>query len=324
MEELKVVVQQETGKVAWNFDSLKNALAAMTDDYKNVVYSDDMIVTARGDVAMLRKLRTQVEDKRLEVRRKCLEPYSVIEKQAKELTALIDEPISSISKQVKDYDTAQRQARKKEVLEYFDEQAGILPKSIAERLKAKIYDSKWENATASKKAWKDTIRKGVADTAAELKLVEDTDEDFRDAVLEEYGRDLSLHNALMKAEELRKQKERVLENERKRKEEEARRMEERLRREEREKAEKEAARTADEAEKPGIGGADVHRSDAAVPGNIGEGRFDRPVPNNVRDDGRAGQGDGTKTYRLRFTGTESALRKVLGYATYVGAKCEVE
>ena len=97
MNEISVNVKQEPGKVTWNFEEIKTNLEAALAEYTSMVYDDDSIKSAKTDVATLRALAKTIEDRRKEVKEKCLEPYGVIEKQAKELVALIDKPIAAIN-----------------------------------------------------------------------------------------------------------------------------------------------------------------------------------------------------------------------------------
>ena len=100
MNEISVVVNQVPGEVSWNFQEVKDRLETALSEYQGMVYTDDTIKTAKSDVANLRALAKTIEDRRKEVKEKCLEPYSVIEKQAKELVALIEKPIAAINEQV--------------------------------------------------------------------------------------------------------------------------------------------------------------------------------------------------------------------------------
>ena len=87
MNEISVNVKQEPGKVTWNFEEIKTNLEAALAEYTSMVYDDDSIKSAKTDVATLRALAKTIEDRRKGVKEKCLEPYGVIEKQAKELVA---------------------------------------------------------------------------------------------------------------------------------------------------------------------------------------------------------------------------------------------
>lgn len=219
MNELQVNVTQKPGVVQWNFEELVNALQEEMAKYEAMVYTDDTIATAKADVAALRKLRKSVEDRRKEIKDKCLEPYNVIEEQAKQLTGLIDKPIKKINEQVTAYTEEQRQKKKKDILAYMTEKFADLPEQVAAKLRFKVYDTKWENAMATKKAYKETIDKAHDATLADLAILEGVDPDYKEAAMQAFLKDLRLQDAMAKAQELQKQKEIVLENERKRQEE---------------------------------------------------------------------------------------------------------
>ena len=54
MNELQVVVKQEVGKINWNFEELKTALATEMKKYTGIVFDDDSIADAKKTVAYLR------------------------------------------------------------------------------------------------------------------------------------------------------------------------------------------------------------------------------------------------------------------------------
>ena len=89
-EKFEVVVQQKVGVIEWNFEQLKAALAEKMKEYEGLVYTEDNVKVAKTDIADLRKLKKEISDRRIEIKNRCLEPYEVIEKQAAELTDLID------------------------------------------------------------------------------------------------------------------------------------------------------------------------------------------------------------------------------------------
>lgn len=237
--ELQVIVKQEPGVVTWNFDQLRDSLKEMMSAYKGMVYTEDSITVAKKDLATLRKLKEAVEDKRKEIRRKCLEPYNVIETQAKQLTSLIDEPIMAINGQIRDYEDARRREKKEEIMKFMSESFSDLPSEIAKRLEFKTYSPSWENATTTKKTWAEAIKSAHDQTASELKIIDEVDDDFRDMAMQSYRNNLVLAEALQKVNELQKQREMI-----RRREQQRREAEERRRAEEQASKEREAAAAA--------------------------------------------------------------------------------
>lgn len=317
-EELQVIVQQEPGVVKWNFEQLKANLAEMMSSYEMMVYDDSSIVTARQDLAGLRKLRGAVEDKRKEIRRKCLEPYSVIEGQAKELTTLIDKPIAVIDGQVKAYEEARRKEKRDAIAAYMAEAFADLPANIGKRLQCKIYSPAWENASTPKKTWMDAITAAHDQTMNELDIIGNVDEDFRDMAMEVYGKGLVLAEALQKVNELQRQREIIRQREQERREAEARRREA----EEKARQEREAAiKAAQEAPAP------VMENPKPEPVKA-EQNIQKPVPTPPQTPPQAAQAqpvkaqDGTVEKVLRIRGNENQIARILGFIKYAGAAYE--
>lgn len=320
MNEISVVVNQEPGKVTWNFEEIKKRLQEELKIYQNTAYTDDTIKTAKGDVADLRKLAAAIEDRRKEVKEKCLEPYALIEAQAKELVALIDDPINAINEQVKDYENRRKERVRAEILTYYQQNSGDVPEQIREKVYQSIYDTRWENATATKKSWKEGIDKGVADVTGAVETIRSFKSEFENDMLTLYYETLNLQAAIRKMNELGAQKERILEQERKRREaEEA----ERKRQEEENRLWEEKRR----------------QEEAAVDHGSEEAKAVSQTPEESMPKGQVcysdrteiiGQRTDTETRpypvkaarTVRISGTEEQISKILNFIRYTGAEYE--
>lgn len=330
-DELQVIVNQQPGVITWNFEDLKNALAEKMTTYETLVYTEDTVKDAKSDLAGLRKLRKAVEDKRKEIKEHCLDPYYIIEEQAKELTALIDKPIAKIAEQVDNYEKKRKAAVKAEITGYMAEQFAPLPDGIAKKLQSKIYDSRWENATATKKSWQDAIAAALSQTQGDLGILEDIEDEFKDKAMEIYGNNLILSDALAKVNELRRQKEEILKRERQRIEaEERRKAEEAARKEAQERAKAEAeARKAqaqaaikEEPPKPDETPKHVPGADIPIPANA-----PKPIPAQRTEPAQPKASeraitDGKVKKTISITGTPEQINKVLAYIKFAGATFE--
>lgn len=335
MNEISVVVSQEPGKVTWNFAEIKSRLREELKVYQNTAYTDATIKTAKGDIAELRKLSAAIETRRKEIKETCLEPYGIIESQAKELVALIEEPIKAINDQVKDYDKRRKEAARREIMDYWELNATALPEDIREKAKAAIYDERWENASATKKSWKEGIEKGVMKILDEIGTIKSFDSEFEEDMLNEYKVNLSLQKAIAKMNELKTQQKRILEMERKKQEEEQKRREAEERRKEQEALNQKAAETL-----AGIMPANMTLTDAKgvpVPVSQETPRMRQPentgntgilagnVPRNEESPKMGNPEAQTKAYprgksvRLIITGTPEQITKIQNYIRFTGA-----
>ena len=218
MEEIGVVVDQKVGSISWNYEDIKQRLTQELEVYKKTVYTDDTIKTAKTDVASLRKLSKDIEDRRKEIRNKCLEPYELIEAQAKELVKLIDEPIKAINSQVEDYEKRRRERVRKEIEAFYEKESASLPEDLRQKVHDKIYDPRWENATTSKKTWKEGVQRGIQGVHIDLQTIKDMGSDFEEDMIIAYKKSLSLQEAIARMTALTEQRNRVIELEKQKEE----------------------------------------------------------------------------------------------------------
>ena len=113
MNELQVIVNQEIGHINFNYEEIREELQKRMDLYKDAVFTEDSKNIAKGEVAALRNMKAAIDQKRKDVKNQFMIPYNNFEKEAKELMALIDEPISLIDGQIKAFEE-KRKAEKRE------------------------------------------------------------------------------------------------------------------------------------------------------------------------------------------------------------------
>ena len=102
-----------------NLEALKEELTPKLEYYNSLVVSADSIKEAKADKAKLNKLKTAIEDQRKAIKKQYLEPYDKLEKQCKEVVALIDAPIAAIDKQIKAFDEIEENEKYTEIQEAF-------------------------------------------------------------------------------------------------------------------------------------------------------------------------------------------------------------
>lgn len=163
-------------------------------------------------------------------------PYEEFESKTKELLQLIDEPISLIDAQIKEMEEQRKAARRKEIEEFFGDIASDLLEYVSLN---QIYDSHWENASTSTKAWKTDLTGQVSRIRNDIEVIKANTSEAVPKALEEYKKTHDLSKASMAIAAYERQKEEILKREEERRrarEEQNRRQElERIRQEERER-----------------------------------------------------------------------------------------
>ena len=227
MNELQVVVQQTPGTVTWNYEDLKKAITNALEVYKTTEYDDSNIGQAKKDRAMLNNLSKSVNARKIEIKKKCLEPYELIETQAKELMTIIQEPIAVIDERLTEYETARRKKSRAVILKYMQKAFEGIEQQITDKAKNALYDDRWENASAKKSEWQTAIDARAGAIRSDLQVLTGIEEKFRSYAMDAYRPNLRLADAMQKVQELRAQEAAILkrqqEEERKRREEEERR-----------------------------------------------------------------------------------------------------
>lgn len=108
-------VKQTKGSIVCNFEEMKEELSNMMTAYTSLEITEDKIPESKKDLAVLRKIRKSVDERKKEVKKSFMQPYEDFEKGVKELLAVIDEPIAMIDGKLKTFDV-KRIAEKKEHL----------------------------------------------------------------------------------------------------------------------------------------------------------------------------------------------------------------
>lgn len=227
MQEINLLVEQKNGSIETNSEEIKAALAAKMEEYKGMVFTAESQPEAKRAVASLRKLKKAMNDRRIEIKKTFMAPYTNFEAQVKELDKLIDEPIDFISGQIEEFERRRVEAKKAMICEIY---TGIMAEhgTVMEYLPLdRIYDSRWENSTTTQKAITEAITAHVEHVEKDLDTIRAMESEFEDKGLAKYRATLELSDAITAMNQYQKQKEEIL---RRQAEEEQRKAEEEARR----------------------------------------------------------------------------------------------
>ena len=218
MTEVRAVITQQAGTLSLNFEEVEAYIKDRLKEYDGAIFTEESKGYAKKELAKLRAEKKELNDNLRDAKKKYMAPWDAFEPKAKELINLFDEPITLIDGQVKAFEE-DRIAQKKALIEaIYTELIGDLADIIP---LARIYNPKWENATTKEKA----IREEVVAQATAARIALDTirgmRSDAESKALDVYKQTLSLPEAIscinayeaQKAEILRKEQERQLEEE---------------------------------------------------------------------------------------------------------------
>ena len=207
---LEVQISRNNGTIDFNFEDLKDALTGELEFYKNLVFTEDTKADAKKTVAELRKLKKQISDKRIEVKKLYMQPYTDFEAKVKELDKLINEPIAYISEQIDVFEQKRieekRELINKIYLELVSEREDIAGYAELNR----VYDSKWENASTSKKTIQEAIISYLDSVDNDIAAIKSMESEYETKALMRYKETGVLSDALLTIRQWEKQKEEIL------------------------------------------------------------------------------------------------------------------
>ena len=218
MKDINLVVEQNLGNIGTNFEEIKAELKAGLEEYKNMVFTEDTKAEAKKTVASLRKLKKSVNDKKLEVKKSFMAPYTSFEAQVKELDKLIDEPIAFINEQVEEFEHKRVKAKRALISEIY---TGIVKEhGVADEYLPleRIYERKSKNRTTSQKAITEAITARVEHVEKDLGTIRLMNSEFEDKGLAKYKETLELSDAIETMNQYQKQKEEIIRREKEREE----------------------------------------------------------------------------------------------------------
>lgn len=245
--ELRLINPNESGflqHIEWNSEEIRKQVQMMMSAYTDVVYTEDTMKAAKDDRATLNKFKKVIEDRRKEVKKKCMEPYEQFEKEVKEITALIDKPIGMIDSQIKEYEEKQKAEKKSQIQAAYDESIGEFGNDLPFE---RVFDTRYLNATFSlSKAMSEVIEK-IEKFKTDIATIDSLDSKHKLNVRDVYVRTLDLSQAMAEDRRLRELEERLEADRRAKEEAERKRQEaEAAKREEAERKRAEAERIAAE------------------------------------------------------------------------------
>lgn len=188
MEELSLIAKHEPGIAQIeNFEDLKEVLETQLASYKDLVFSEDSLKSAKEHKKVLNDLRKSIDEKRKIMKKHYMQPYLEAEEQIKELIALIDEPLNQIKHFLSESDNQEKEQRKSEIEKFYKENSSVLG-DMADKIfrSPEFYDTKWGNKTTSVKTYQDAVLEKIRVVSQEIQSIQSTGGKHTVALLDRY------------------------------------------------------------------------------------------------------------------------------------------
>lgn len=204
--------------IDWNKEEFMELVASITEQYEGLTYTEDQMKAAKADRAKLNAMKKAISDRRIQVKKAVMEPYTKFEAEVAEVTALIEKPISMIDGQIKEYEDRTKEEKKAALKQHFEEIASDLEGILTFD---RVFDQRYLNVSVSLNKAKADIQAKVDRVHTDLRSLEGFCEDkYLTIAKDAYIRTLNVSDALAEARRLQ-EFDRKAEEERLRREEEA-------------------------------------------------------------------------------------------------------
>lgn len=212
---MKTDLKQLPDKIEFNYEEMKAEFSKKLVHYNTLVVTEDSIRDAKTDKAALNKLKEAIDTRRKEIKKLYLLPYENLEKQCKELIAMIEAPIKSIDSQIAVFDQKLQDEKWEQIMAYYNAEVKELKELVPLE---KIVSSKWKNKTESL----ESINNGIGDTLerirGELETISTLHSPYEQQIKDVYLNDYNLSKALMEQKRLEERQKQIEEMERQKEE----------------------------------------------------------------------------------------------------------
>ena len=182
---LDLQVKQNPGSITTNFKDIEAALNEHLEGYKGITVTQDSIKESKKDLSELRKLRDSIEDARKAVKKQWMEPYTEFEEKCKKLVAMVDQPISEIDSQLKQFEEDRVAAKKQHAKEIYDENIEGLERFLPFDT---IFNPKWTNVSTKDQDIIYDISEKKIKVKAELEAIAALGSEIYEEIVEAYAR----------------------------------------------------------------------------------------------------------------------------------------
>ena len=190
---MDIVVENEGLNGVSNYEPLKAWALETAKKYKSIVVTDESIRSAKQDIADLRNLAKKISDYRIALKKEHERKIEKTITQCIELTQILTDAASSMDVQVKEIEDGLKQAKKREIEEYFNEVAGttaiVLPFE-------KVYNPKWMNKGEKIEDIKSSLKETVETIKKNIDILHGMQTEYETEMIEAYIDSLDMRVAL--------------------------------------------------------------------------------------------------------------------------------
>lgn len=148
MTQFEIIMRTDTPELPaeiGNFEEVKAAISEALEQYStDAVVTEETVKDAEKTRAHLRRVKDQVEQYRKDAKAAYLEKFNLLETQCKELSGMIEQPITAIDSKIKEFENAENEKKYRELEVFFASIGAPQWLNIDD-----VLNPKWKNKTAT-------------------------------------------------------------------------------------------------------------------------------------------------------------------------------
>lgn len=181
MEEIQV--KSTSGSISTNFDVIKSQLEDYLKDYEDYQVTEATLKIDKDTLADIRKVRKEINDRKIEVKKAFNEPYVAFENSCKELLKLVDNVIAPIDEQIKTFESKQVEEKRLHFLELYSEKIADYASFIPFE---NCLEEKWQNKSYSDKDFLYFLSERMTRIRSDLDVIKSLNSEIESEVIEVY------------------------------------------------------------------------------------------------------------------------------------------
>lgn len=191
MSKLEIIPTYSVGNITIDFDQLKAECREMVARYKDLYIDDSQVKSAKKDLAELRKKKKEINDQKIKIKKAYMKPFEDFENGCKELIQIIDESVTNLDTQVKQYEYREKQQKQAE-MELYWEVNGLENVSFE-----KVFDERLLNKSVSEKEWKEHFDNFHIKYQSDMLIIESMDGEQKMFMKADYAKTFNVNESLM-------------------------------------------------------------------------------------------------------------------------------
>jgi hypothetical protein len=204
--EFQITKAEPGGAIEANFEAIKARVAEIVAVFDGVVVTPDYLPQAKKDRAYLNNLSRSLNQKRIDMEKRYMEPVVAFKQRVAELDAPIREASAFMDTQIKALEEQEKAEKRSYLVAHYEEYAGALVDIVPFE---RIEDSKWTNKTCDLKAAFGEIEAIVEKIAADDAALDGLNLEYHKDAKIEYFETLDMARAIARNNQLVADAERV-------------------------------------------------------------------------------------------------------------------